>query len=735
MFESRTVDLRVPFVGRGHELNRLLAILKRGAFVTLVGPGGVGKSRLAVEALKRLHPDDGREICAVTFAGISPEAALGTLMQALAVKEEPGEPPLQTLRAALASRPLVLLLDNCEQTPDEASAAIEALAGIPTLTIVATSQRRLDYPDELVFDVEPLTVDESVRFFAARAQLEPSALHGVVEETIAAIARALDGLPVAIDLAAARLASLSLDQLADELRTLRPYHLRSTRGSEPRHRTIGNVIAWSHSQLGPQAKRCFALASLFTDEFDAADIARVGDDDPALVGRALHEAAALSLLIQTEFGYRMLSPIRAVAARAFAALTNRRAIEERFAVRMNEVARALWSEIAGANAGAAMYRLFLRYGDFCNAMTWALKRPTERFSALSDVLPIMIAAWADGGRFTEGLLWAERLESVAERMKPQMRGTMYYVGICVSHAAGDYGRMLDRANATLSAFTIAGDRLGLARSYNALAAAAFHCGLVDDAWEYAGTAAEIYGQIDHHRGVAAALINQGNVLFEGRDDAARARIHFRRALDILQERGTDTLLGVVYGNLAEVDYSVKEYDGCVAYAHEALARFEAAANLAHIAWQHQTLARVSIAQALAPAAKEHLHLACDLLRRAPQPAWIARLGELVARLLCFVGQHQEAALALAAAGRLRRERSLHAMGFIGSERRLDEERVRGALGEQAVFDAETRAAAWDTAHLTAYFATLLVGIGRSEPWRRPVIVPERNAAGVEQEQT
>ena len=724
MLDSRTVDLRVPFVGRESELSRLLAFLKRGGRLTLVGPGGVGKSRLVFEAVWRFQQETKSRAAFISLAGVLPEAVVGTVMHGLSLREEAGRSPLETLDEALAATSTVLVLDNCEHAPDETSSLIESLSSIPTLTIVATSQRRLDYSNEEVLQLEPLTVPEAVDFFTERARIDRSGLTDATQEIIKTIARALDGLPVALDLAAARLTSLSLPELESELRALKPYHLRSTRGLDPRHRTIGNVIAWSYSQLSPNAKRAFALASLFADEFDADDIATVGDDDRTLVAQALAEAADLSLLMGTEFGYRMLSPIRAVAARSFAAVPNRRAIEERFATRMNDIAATLWNEISSAKAGSAVYRLFLRYGDFCNALGWALKRPADRFPMLPAVMTVMIAAWAEGGRFSEGLMWAERLESVAERLSPAMRGSIYYIGICVAHAAGDYERMLDRANATLSAFTIAGDRLGLARSYNALAAAAFHRGQLDEAFSYGETAVQVYEQLQHKRGVAAALINQGNVLFEGREDAARARPYFRRALEVLHDEGTDVLIGIALGNLAEIDYSIKEFAGATHYANEAIGRFEAAASLAHIAWQHQTLARIAIAQGLAPSAKEHLHLACDLLRRAPQAEWIARLGEIVAHLLIFVEQSEQAALALAASARMRRERWLPAQGFIARERADDEARLREVLDERQLSDASLRAGKWDLSNITAQLAALLVGIGRSEAWRRPGIVVE-----------
>ncbi len=709
MLDYQAVDTRVPFVGRAYELRVLLAFLKRGGLLTLAGPGGVGKSRLAHEAIARFSREHATESIFVPLAGVMPEAVVGTVMSAIGISQEPGRSALDTLVDRLHDRPLILALDNCEHAPDETSALIDALRVLPHVTILATSQRRLDYADETVFEVDPLPVEDGVAFFLARAGLNATNIDDPMIATVTTIVERLDGLAVALDLAAARLASLSLELLAEELGELRPYQLRSTRGSDPRHRTIGNVIAWTHSQLEDCAKRAFAQASLFADEFDEDDLVALGDLTPDEVHAALDELSLNSLVMTTEFGYRMLLPIRAVATRMLTAARNRRALDDAFALRMNALASQLWAQIRGSGEGAAkaIARLHVRYADFCATIAWALKRPQDRLASIDDVLSVMMTIWAEGGRFTEGLRWTERLESVAGRLSPQLRGRVYFLGLAVAHAASEYHRMVETGPLTISAFTIAGDQLGLARAYNALAVASLNTGRMEDASTYVETSIRFYQQVGHERGVATALINQGSIVFEGYGDYARAHEIFHKAVVALEREGPPALCGIALGDLAEVEYAMSEYDAAVVHARDAIQRFEQNSAPAMIAWMQETLARCSLARGQLSAAGEELLVACELLRHTPQPLYIARLAEVSARRLLLGGDPRGAALALAAARRYRSERALVSFGLFAREVGADEVALAQHLQPADLTDVARSASTLDLARLCSVLAGLL----------------------------
>ena len=399
VLDSQTVDTRIPFIGRESELQRLRAILKRGGAVTLVGPGGVGKSRLALEAAQRFERDTARRTVFISLVGVAPEAVIGTAMAEFGVALEGTRDPLATLQDALRGEPLVVLLDNCEHVPDEAAALVDRLRAIDGAAVIATSQQRLDYTDEEVLPIEPFGTPSAVAFFCARTGRDETRLSPEDAERIRTIVKRLDGLAIALDLAAARLASLSLEELSEELAQLKPYQLRSTRGTDPRHRTIGNVIAWSHARSSADAQELFALVSIFADMFsfeDAAALCGYGDERTA---QALAELTAASLVARTELAYRMLLPIQAVARRMLAARPNRAALDEAFAARMTALAEANTAEFTGPNGPLAFQRLYARYSDLTGALGWALKRPEERLERVEPVFTALSEIWAQSGRY------------------------------------------------------------------------------------------------------------------------------------------------------------------------------------------------------------------------------------------------------------------------------------------------------------------------------------------------
>jgi predicted ATPase/class 3 adenylate cyclase len=337
---------RTSFVGRTEEVAQLEALLDEVRLITLVGPGGTGKTRLAIRvatvALDRFS--DGAflvDLSSVTDAElVLPEIAAG-----LKVRRVPGQDVAEALMSHLLDRRVLLVLDNLEQV--DAAAAVGALLdGSPGLTVLATSRTPLRVAGEHRLTLHPMSVPaddtddvaslDAARLFAERA----AAVHpgfGLDERTTPAVARivaALDGLPLALELAASRMTLLSADSLADRLTRRLPMLTGGPRDAPERQQTLAATIAWSHDLLDDDARTLFARLSVFAggSTLEAAEeVAGEGLDVLDALGR-LTDASLVrrSDLATGEVRCTMLETIREFASERLDDTGERASIERRF---------------------------------------------------------------------------------------------------------------------------------------------------------------------------------------------------------------------------------------------------------------------------------------------------------------------------------------------------------------------------------------------------------------------
>lgn len=696
-----TVDVRVPFVGRSEELAALAEALDVGDAITLVGTGGVGKSRLAIEAAERWERRSGRVAVFVALAGTAPELVADAVARALEVRDEQGLDVLEAIADALAAEPRALLLDNCEDAGAAIAAVIERLQGIDGVPILATSRSRLVTQGERVLHVRPFDAREGGEFFAARARnaAVPLDVDGADASAVSRIVASLDGLAIAIDLAAARLASLTVSELADELADPRPYHFRSTGSSEPRHWTLNHVVDWSVAKLDERTQTTFALASRFAGAFTEDDVAALAGD--SATSGALESLARQSLIVanQENGDYVMLAPIRAVSARKRTRLPDRRAVDERFARRMNDLATELREFVESATHPESRGTMVARYEDFTAALAWGLKSPSERLPITIDIFHLLVAVWADGGRFVEGLRWSERVQAAAGVLDRGSRGRVWYSALRIAFAACEYDRMLALGPQLITTFTIVNDRLGLARAYNGLAVASHATGRFDESQTYVDTAFALYESLGHERGMAAALINQGNIALEGRMDPVTASERYLRALEVMSRTASGALTAVVYGNLAEAANDLHDPGAVEKYARSALDLLATTGDLARAAWVHTSIARARIARNDIGGARTELLTALALLEQQPNPGYLAQCVETAARLLSGTRGQRSAATLLLASRRLRKERRIPPIGSSVAEASILMSRLESSLPAAEYEAARAEAATVELRHL------------------------------------
>jgi non-specific serine/threonine protein kinase len=332
------------FVGRERELEEVNRLLGSTRLLTLTGPGGVGKTRLALEAARGLKRD-ATFANGTSFAGLADAALVPQqIAAAVGIHEEVGRPFLDTLQEALRHRPLLLVLDNCEHVIEACALIADALLrSCPLLTILATSRESLNVDGETVWPVPALSVPhagtaqsdalveyEAIRLFVARVQTaDPSfTLTSANANAVVEICTRLDGLPLAIELAAARVRLLGVDQIAARLGDRFSLLTSGTRTALPRHQTIRALVNWSYELLPEQERNVFCRLGVFAGDWtlDAAEaVCSLFGVDPSSVLDVLGRLVDKSLVVaqspnaRGEVRYRLLETLREFALERLAA--------------------------------------------------------------------------------------------------------------------------------------------------------------------------------------------------------------------------------------------------------------------------------------------------------------------------------------------------------------------------------------------------------------------------------
>jgi predicted ATPase/DNA-binding CsgD family transcriptional regulator len=329
------------FIGRARELHEVRRLLDGARLLTLTGPGGVGKTRLALEAARELQSDprfaDG--VSFASFAALTDAALVAQeIAAALGIHEEAGRMMLETLQEALQGRRVLLVLDNCEHLVDACAEIADALLrNCPGLTILATSRESLNIAGERVWLVPPLSTPptqkldlnallefEAIRLFLERAQsADPSfTVSDANAAAVAEICTRLDGLPLAIELAAARVRLLGANAIAARLEDRFRLLTAGTRTALPRHQTMRSLVDWSYQLLGDAERSVFRRLGVFAGDWNLPAAEAICSDDeiePGAVVDVLGRLVDKSLVVAQpptplgEVRYRLLETLREYA--------------------------------------------------------------------------------------------------------------------------------------------------------------------------------------------------------------------------------------------------------------------------------------------------------------------------------------------------------------------------------------------------------------------------------------
>ncbi|MEU9343357.1 regulator [Streptomyces sp. NPDC048278] len=365
-------DAETSFVGRAAELDRIATVMAGSRLVTLSGPGGVGKTRLARRAVA-LAAAAGGGSPEVAWADLSPlrngQLLAATVADALGLSDHTARLPADAVCAWIGDRGMLLVLDSCEHLPAECrDLAGDLLTTCPNLRILATSREPVRVRGEAVVEIEPFaSVEEAVALFADRAAAAGSPLVDDSDRQLAvSLCEQLERLPLALELAAGQLRSMSLPDLCAGPYRAVDLPRAPTRRWPPRHAALRTTIGWSHELCTPQERLLWARLSYLPAHFDdelAGQLAGGAPFSPGSVGWTLVSLCDKSVVVRKDGAYRMLDAVREYGRMWLAELGGERELADRHARYLLALTRRAHHEWFGPAQGGWYRRIGFLHDD------------------------------------------------------------------------------------------------------------------------------------------------------------------------------------------------------------------------------------------------------------------------------------------------------------------------------------------------------------------------------------
>jgi predicted ATPase len=558
------------FVGREREVAELAALLQDGArLVTLTGPGGSGKTRLAIESAAEAVGAFRDGVFWVALATLrDPELVLPTIAQAVGAQGD--------LAAHIGEREQLLLVDNLEQVIEAAPVLGATLGDCPNLRLLVTSRELLRVGGEVEYEVLPLAAPEAVELFCLRAQIQEGP---AVEE----LCRRLDNMPLAVELAAARTKALAPEQILERLGQ-RLDLLKGGRDAEPRQATLRATIEWSVELLSPEEKQLFARLAVFPScTLEAAEAVCDADVD------GLQSLVEKSLVRRTGERFWMLETIRELATELLEASDEADAIRRRHAEHFLAVAESTCMSVERVEGGTMRHELALAEQDnFRAALDWAVSHDPE----LGLRIAVELEQFWVSDDPTEGARRIGELRARADDPPAELNAAALRVLGGTTQVAGDPARALDFYEQGLAACEALGWEWGIVHLRHRIAVTSFD--LAD--WERGRTLLE--ENLPRARALGSALLETealgGLSHLAAHDGRLERAIELERAhQDIAVQLGFTWFMAIGSGNIAFWSLELGRLDEAEEAARESLTLSAAMADRRLAAWMVATFAAIA----------------------------------------------------------------------------------------------------------------------------------------------
>jgi len=603
------------FRGRERDLEEVKSLLARHKLLTLVGSGGVGKTRLALqvgaEALDQ-YPDG---VWLIDFAPITdPELVSSVIAQAIGMAQVEGRRVDESIPQWLRCKKLLLIFDNCEHVLEPVAAIANAIIrSCPDVRLLATSRQALAVNGEHVMQLPSLDVPHKIADLTPAAIVEFGAVALFVDRAKAAdtrftltddtapivadICRRLDGIPLAIELAAARVKVLSIPNLAQRLNERFKILTGGSRSALPRQKTLSALIDWSYDLLTPQEQLLFNRVGIFAGGFslDAATAVCSGEGlDEIEILDLLASLTDKSLVVADTSGeherYRLLESTAAYALDKLSAAGERETLARRHAEYFCDQAHAADERRSTGSTLAWVVGIELELDNFRTALAWALTHGNDAVLG-GAIAGALSALWYNAGLAVEGRYWISlALERVNDAEQPQIAARLW----CALSGLSSGQRSYDAAERAMQLYASVGDARWTARAQHKLAGALLHMGRLDEAKaaiEQALAAARACGDAVN----VANCLNMQALIAQLRGDVRTARELHTQAQAAFKALGDESGTAMVLANMAELEFADGHPERALRAVSEALEIYVRGKNADDIAAGHANSAAYRIA--------------------------------------------------------------------------------------------------------------------------------------------